>query len=309
MLIALDWGTTHLRAYRIERDGRVVAEVDSEHGILNVPDGDFEGVFQSVVGPWLAAGEPVSILACGMIGSRQGWIEAPYLPCPAGAADLAAGLASLDTRCGHRIWFVPGIRRVDHDGVPDVARGEETQIVGDFGADAARSGLYVLPGTHSKWAFVENGRIVWFATFMTGELFAVLARHSILGRLMQEGRVDEAAFLRGAGYARAEKHGEGGLLKRLFSARTLALFGELQPVGVRSYLSGLLIGTEIEEALECIQALAPPDRREIAIIGAAELTAAYATALRARGIDCAPRSREVTARGLHRIATVAGLLT
>lgn len=306
MLIGLDWGTTHLRAYRIGHDGRVDAEIDSDHGILNVPDGDFEGVFESVAGRWLADGERAPILACGMVGSRQGWIEAPYLPCPTGAADLAANLVPLDTRRGRRVWLVPGIKRLDDDGVPDVARGEETQVIGD---DAAPGGIYVLPGTHSKWMLVREGRIVWFATFMTGEVFAVLGRHSILGRLMQEGEADEAAFLRGAAYARSENRGAGGLLKRLFSARTLALFGQLPPGGVRSYLSGLLIGAEIDEALACTEVLPVHDRGPIAIIGSPDLAAAYARVLRARGIDCAPRSKDATARGLYRIACAAGLVT
>ncbi len=308
MLIALDWGTTQLRAYRIDRDGRVVAEIGSGPGILAVPGGDFEAAFEATVGAWLRDDNTCPILASGMIGSRQGWIEAPYVPCPAGLDQVAANLVSLETRGGRHIRFVPGIERIGDDGVPDVARGEETQIIGDIGADSDRRGLYVLPGTHSKWAIVRGGRIAWFATFMTGELFAVLGRHSILGRLMQGGSEDEAAFLRGVGYAGGTSKDAGGLLKRLFSARTLALFDRLPPEGVRSYLSGLLIGTEIEEALGCIGAMDADRESEIVIVGGAGLAATYATALQARGRRCAIRQEDVTARGLFCIAEAAGLL-
>jgi 2-dehydro-3-deoxygalactonokinase len=308
MLIGLDWGTTRLRAYRVGHEGRVEGETRSGPGILEVAGGDFEAAFEDAVVGWVDPGQPPAILACGMIGSRQGWIEAPYVTCPAGLDDLADRLTPLTTRNGCRVWFVPGIKRIDEDGVPDVARGEETQIIGDLGRDAERFALYVLPGTHSKWALVREGRIVWFATFMTGELFAVLSRHSILGRLMEGACDDDAAFMRGATCARKAGKGAGGLLKRLFSARTLALFGELRPEAVRSYLSGLLVGTEIEEALDCIAGLASGRMPEIAIIGGVELAATYDKALRARGLACATRQEDVTARGLFRIAAAAGLV-
>jgi 2-dehydro-3-deoxygalactonokinase len=307
MLIGLDWGTTHLRAYRIGADGRVAPEPRTGPGILSVPGGDFDAAFEAALDGWLAEDPGAPIIASGMIGSRQGWIEAPYVACPAGPRDLAAKLTPLVTRRGRHIAFVPGIERIGADGVPDVARGEETQIIGDIGGDAARHGLYVLPGTHSKWAVVRDGRIAWFATFMTGEVFGVLSRHSILGRLMQDGPADDAAFLRGLAYARS-KDGEGGLLKRLFSARTLALFGRLEPGGVRSYLSGLLIGAEIEEALGCVAGLAGERELEVAIIGGAELAASYATALQASGLRCAIRPHDVTARGLFHLARAAGLV-
>ena len=180
-----------------------------------------------------------------MITWRQGWVEVPYCPCPAGSAELAAALAAPRDRGRAAIHFVPGLSLIGADGVPDVMRGEETQIIGAVGGGRAVRGrrAIVLPGTHSKWALAEDGRIVWFATFMTGELFAVLKEHSILGRLMAGDAHDDAAFARGLAYAQS---GPGGLLKRLFSVRTLGLFD--RAAGERrspSYLSGLLIGSEI----------------------------------------------------------------
>jgi 2-dehydro-3-deoxygalactonokinase len=161
----------------------------------------------------------------------------------------------------------------------------------------------VLPGTHSKWALAEDGAIIWFATFMTGEVFAVLKEHSILGRLMQGEVDDHAAFERGLAYARS---GKGGPLKRLFSARTLGLFDMLPETGVASYLSGLLIGSEIEEALDCLE-VAPGDI-EIRVIGASQLAWRYRGALAARDLRVQPARDDACARGQFLIARAAGLI-
>ena len=159
---------------------------------------------------------------------------------------------------------MPGLSLIGADGVPDVIRGEETQILGQIerapAAGATRHAV-VLPGTHSKWAFVEGGRIVWFATFMTGEVFGLLKEHSILGRLMTGDAPDAGAFARGLAYAPG---GPGGLLKRLFSVRTLGLFDRLPASAGASYLSGLLIGSELGEALACLPA---GEVREVTVIG------------------------------------------
>jgi 2-dehydro-3-deoxygalactonokinase len=176
-LIGLDWGTTSFRAYRLDRSGDALEARSAPAGILRVPGGDFEGVFEREVGPWLSERPALPVIASGMITSRQGWVEVPYCPCPAGSAEIARALYRHETRAGRTIHFVPGLSIVGADGVPDVIRGEETQIVGAIGDEAgAASGcrLLVLPGTHSKWALVEGSRLVWFATFMTGELFGVL---------------------------------------------------------------------------------------------------------------------------------------
>jgi 2-dehydro-3-deoxygalactonokinase len=312
-LIGLDWGTTAFRAYRLDAAGAVLEAKSAAAGILKVPEGDFEGVLQREIGPWLAAAPDLPVIASGMITSRQGWVEVPYCPCPAGSAEIAAALVRHET--GTRaLHFVPGLSIVGADGVPDVIRGEETQIIGAVGGavgDAlagevpATPGrrLLVLPGTHSKWALVEDGRIVWFATFMTGELFAVLKEHSILGRMMAGERDDAAAFRRGLAYARG---GRGGLLKRLFSARTLGLFGALPESGTASYLSGLLIGTEVQDALDCLEQ--PPTDQEITLVGGAALTGRYLTAIEHAGLRGRQAADDAGARGLFLIARAAGLV-
>jgi 2-dehydro-3-deoxygalactonokinase len=305
-LIGIDWGTTSFRAYRIGADGSVLETKAAPAGILKVPDGDFEAVLEREIGPWLAAAPALPMVVSGMITSRQGWLEVPYCPCPAGSAELAGALREHATRAGRRLHFVPGLSLIGGDGVPDVIRGEETQIIGELAGE--REGergrqAIVLPGTHSKWAFVEDGRIVWFATFMTGEVFAVLKEHSILGRLMAGDAFDEAAFARGLSYARA---GPGGLLRRLFSARTLGLFDQLPASAIASYLSGLLIGSEIVEALDCLPEA--PGAREITVIGHSELALRYRGAIDAAGFRARTGSVDASPRGQLLIARAAGLI-
>ena len=195
-LIALDWGTTSLRACLLGRAGELLDERRSDQGVLAAAAGaGFDAVFERHAGDWLARHGPLPVVASGMVGSRQGWVEAPYRACPASLGDVAAALLRHASAGGAGIRVVPGLSWRGPGGLPDVMRGEETQIFGALahggidGGDAA----FVLPGTHSKWVRVESGRIEAFATFMTGELFAVLRKHSILGRLMGDGVPDGGA--------------------------------------------------------------------------------------------------------------------
>ena len=307
-LLAVDWGISSFRAYALDATGAVLDAVRSDAGILGVPDGAFEAVFRREAARLLAGIKDLPIIASGMITSRQGWIETPYVATPADAAAIARELVSHRASDNLALHFVPGLSRVGADGVPDVMRGEETQIIGQVAAArTAGSGLLVLPGTHSKWAVTEAGRITWFATFMTGELFAVLRTHSILGRLMAEAEnFEEVAFRQGVDYARAEADKAGGLLKRLFSARTLGLFDKLPPAELSDYLSGLLIGSEISEAL----AMVGPEMAAggITVIGGEALAMRYRRALRNFEIETVAAANDVAARGLYRIARAAGLL-
>jgi 2-dehydro-3-deoxygalactonokinase len=301
-LIGLDWGTTSFRAYRLDGAGAVLEAKSAPAGILKVADGDFERVFEREVGSWLAAAPGLPVIAAGMITSRQGWVEVPYYPCPAGTVEIARALVRHDTAAGRTVHFVPGLSIVGADGVPDVMRGEETQIIGEVDQAPGRR-LLVLPGTHSKWALVEDGRLTWFATFMTGELYGVLKEHSILGRLMAGEADDEAAFRRGLAYGRS---GRGGLLRRLFSARTLGLFAQLPASAIGAYLSGLLIGSEVAEALDCLEEA--PSGREITVIGSSDLTQRYLTAIEAAGLRGRRALPDAGARGLFLIARAAGLV-
>ncbi len=177
-MIGVDWGTTSFRAFRIARDGTIRDRRTALRGLVNVPDNRFADTLREEIGPWLAAGED-HVLLSGMIGSRQGWKEAPYIPCPVGARDVAAGLVEIEFDWG-QVRLVPGLSATDEAGVAEVMRGEETQVFGVLEVMGG-SGLACLPGTHSKWVRVEGGRIVGFTTHMTGEAFAALRGHTILG--------------------------------------------------------------------------------------------------------------------------------
>jgi 2-dehydro-3-deoxygalactonokinase len=265
---------------------------------MSVAAGDFAGAFESAIGDWLA--EMPSVLAAGMIGSRQGWREVPYLACPIELEALASGMA--EVRTGRAVvHLVPGLSFEGRDGVPDVMRGEETQILGALD-DQAGSGLFVLPGTHGKWVVVEAGRVTRFRTMMTGEVFQALRGHTILGRLMVGDADDEAAFERGVACAGP---GGGGLLGQLFSVRTLGLFERLPASGLSSYLSGLLLGSEIEEATAW---LGGAGSSAVTLIGSPALTTRYRRALEAKRIAAVSGPADAAAMGLHRIARAAGLL-
>ena len=298
-LIGLDWGSSALRAYRIAADGRVLERRDRPMGILHVAAGDFAGAFEAAVGDWL--GDPTPpVLAAGMVGSRQGWREVPYLACPVDLGALAGGLA--EVRNGRAaVHLVPGLSFEGNDGIPDVIRGEETQILGAL-EDETGSGLFVLPGTHSKWVVVEAGRVIRFRTMMTGEVFRALRDHTILGRLMTGEADDEAAFAQGV--ARAGPLG-GGLLGHLFGVRTLGLFERLPATGLASYLSGLLLGSEIEEGKAWLGGAGPTT---LTLIGAPALTDRYRRALVTKGLPATPGPADAAARGLHRIARTRGWL-
>jgi 2-dehydro-3-deoxygalactonokinase len=299
-LIGLDWGTTQLRAYRIARDGTLLARRDGGPGIMQVPAGGFRAAFERFVGDWIAASPRVAVLASGMVGSRQGWSEVPYVPCPGGLEQLARGVRRVAASAGPKVYLTPGMSTEGEDGVPDVMRGEETQIAGALG-ERWDEALVLLPGTHSKWAWVREGAIASFRTFMTGELFAVLSQHSILGRMMDGESDDEPGFERGLGYG---LDADGGLLGRLFSARSLALFDRVRPAAVHAYLSGLLIGAEVREAL----ALGAERPQQVVLIGSQALGARYARALTACGIEARLAGVDAAAAGLLAIARAADLV-
>jgi 2-dehydro-3-deoxygalactonokinase len=290
-VIGVDWGTSNVRAYLIDGAGTVHDRRAAPKGILAVEAGGFEAVLQELVGDWISSMPATPVILSGMIGSRQGWREAPYVETPAGIAEVGAKLLPLELASGKRAWIVPGLAQRD-GGAPDVMRGEETQIFGALAHEARGRYLFCLPGTHSKWVETEDGRIIRFATHMTGEVFGLLTRHSILGRMMEGETADKDRFA--AGLDRAAD--AGGLLHHLFSVRTRRLFDEIPATGARSYLSGILIGHEVSAALG-----AHKPEGTVALLGEPELAALYATALTRRGIATKTLA-ETSARGLWRIA-------
>lgn len=296
-LIAIDWGTSSFRAWLLSAGGQVIGEVPTGPGILAVSDGDFDAAFEQAVKPWLAEWPDLPVIASGMITSRNGWVETPYLPLPLNAHALADALTRHSTLQGRAVHFVTGAVRNPDDGLPDVMRGEETEIIGHLAVAGATEGVFILPGTHSKWARVSEGQLIGFETCMTGEIFDILRRHSILGRLMTDAPANPGAFLRGLEAGK----GQGALLARIFSARSLALMERLEGGDIVDYLSGLLIGDEVTAGL-----LGHSD--QVTIIGRGDLAERYRIAVEQTGVDVVIAAPGMARAGLWEIVKMAGIV-
>jgi 2-dehydro-3-deoxygalactonokinase len=267
--ILVDWGTTNFRAWLTCSNSKIMDRCEAPDGIMHVPVGGFAQALEDHVGKWRAAYPGLPVLMSGMVGSKQGWAEAPYAPCPAGIDELARAVMPVPGEDG--IYIVPGICYEATDGRHDVMRGEEVQIFGSLSKGEEGRQVFCLPGTHSKWAAVEDGRVVWFATAMTGEVWSVMAEHSILGRLMEGGPQDDMdAFQQG--FMLSER--PGGLLNHLFAVRAEGLFEAIPAAGLRSYLSGILIGHEVRAMLP----IAGP-AEWVTLIGRPDITDLYSSAI------------------------------
>ena len=283
-MIAIDWGTSSFRAFLLD-GANIVDHIPAGPGLLAIPPGGFPAALSAAIGPWLQGGEH-RVLMAGMVGSRQGWVEAPYLFCPVDPAALAAAAIPVPF-AGATVRLLPGLSATDAAGMPEVMRGEEVQIAGVLdrtGPDA----LVCLPGSHSKWVTVAGGRIQGFVTHMTGEAFAAIRGHTILGRLMADAPPHPGAFARGV----ARSADRGGLLHHLFGVRTLGLFGQLPEDQAASFLSGVLIGHEIRAA-------APVG--PVHLVGAPALCALYAAAIAQCGGTTVIADEDAAAAGLARI--------
>lgn len=277
-LLACDWGTSKLRAWVLDEGGRVLSDRDFDLGVSRLQPGEAETRFLGEIRPGMDADDLPAIL-CGMIGSNLGWRAIPYADCPATLADLAGGLAPMDAP-GPAVTIVPGLRCRTRQGGADVMRGEETQVFGWLAADPVRQRgrqLVCHPGTHPKWVLIEDGRVARFQTAMTGELFEVLRKHSVLKDATPPD--NDAAFAAGV-----EAAGDGDALSaRLFSARARVV-GDGRPAEeTSSYLSGLLIGAELAGAPRLLGAGDLP----IALLGDPTLCAIYQRAFAARGTPVA----------------------
>jgi 2-dehydro-3-deoxygalactonokinase len=277
--IVLDWGTTSFRALLVEGAGVIIDRIETQDGIQSVPRNGFEEVLTRAVAPWRVAHGLLPIYAAGMIGSRNGWVEMPYVETPADAEALAKAIRWMKLADGGTIAFIPGLTDRSVEPFPDVMRGEETQLVG-LGLNQEMT--VVLPGTHSKWARIEKGRIARFRSFVTGEIFGILLRHSFIAQVARPPTMtDWTAFARGVDVAR-DRTEPSGLLSRLFSARTGWLAGKLVPAEMADYLSGVVVGTEFREAQD-LGWFDSGDR--VGIIGADHLVEAYRRASLAVGLE------------------------
>jgi 2-dehydro-3-deoxygalactonokinase len=299
-LIGLDWGTSRLRAMLFDGDGAVHETRNRAWGIRHLPEGGFDAALSSICAGWPKA----PVLAAGMVGSRQGWREVGYVDTPADIDALAAGIVNVRSADGRRVGIIPGVR--DASNV-DVMRGEETQVIGALASrpELAGRARLLLPGTHSKWIEVRDGRIVRLATMMTGELYAVLREHSILGAGIPDttgANLDTAAF--DAGVRAARDSAAAGALSKLFSTRALMLDGQLTPGAVPDYLSGLLIGEELRAALASGWLLA--DAAPL-LVGDELLCARYRRAAKSFNLPEPDTVLDASARGLWRIGRAAAL--
>lgn len=293
--IVIDWGTSNFRAYRFGPGGMVIDRHQAPAGILTVRDGDFEAVLRREIGRWMTPER--EIFLSGMITSRNGWVETPYLECPATLAGIAAKAQRRKLSDGVRLNFMPGVSTLAPS--PDVMRGEEMQV---FGVVAENStATIILPGTHSKWVRVVDGAITGLRTFLTGELFALLGQHSIVGRLMPKtpAPFDEAAFL--AGVDRAFGADSISLLNDIFTARSGALLGAFPVESIASRLSGMLIGHELAAGL----AEAGQGSPRLVIVGETTLVERYITALAHRGQVAEIGPADAAVAGFRKLATPA----
>ncbi|NQV99170.1 MAG: 2-dehydro-3-deoxygalactonokinase [Rhodospirillales bacterium] len=293
-MIAIDWGTTSFRAYRLSGQGEIIEKRQSASGILAVKDDRFAEMLVSQIGDWMEAEPDARIVMSGMIGSRQGWREIDYVTGQPGIGEIAAGMGRVALADGRTLWLAPGYSCRNGHGLPDVMRGEETQILGAC-AGLRGEQTYCLPGTHSKWVSVADSRLTGFTTFMTGEVFDVMCRHSILGRLMTgaggNGEEAQAWFDDGVQKAKAGIP----LLSGFFGVRARALFAEIPEAYTKDYLSGLLIGHEIRDARK-------DQKGDVTLIGSGHLIGLYGRAIAAFGGVATLANEDLAAVGLFQLA-------
>lgn len=277
--IAVDWGTTRLRAWAMRNDGTEMAEALSDKGMGTLDKSGFEPALLELISPWLGSGKML-VLACGMVGARQGWIEAPYAQAP--CAPLSPDLTRPETRDPRLdVRIVPGVMQPDP---ADVMRGEETQIAGFIATEPRFYGVLCLPGTHTKWVQIANGRIERFQTVMTGEMFSCISKHTVLRHTIAPEGWDAEGFA--AGVAQGIAHPER-LAALLFGLRAENLLSGLAPQTARARLSGLLMGLELAATREFWLG------QDVVLIGDPALAAHYTTALAAQGVT--PRGSDANA--------------
>lgn len=296
--VAVDWGTTNLRAFLLDPQGRVLAQRHSPQGALQIDSGKHQQVLYTLIGDWLTPTLPV--LMAGMVGSRGGWHEVPYCNCPVALDELQDHLYWLDTDLPGPVAIVPGLQAQGVSGSVDVMRGEETQLLGvldwlEQQGQGAQNLLCCLPGTHCKWVPLQHGSIHCFSTTFSGEVFAQLNQDSSLVRgLPMSAELNQQAFLRGVGTCRTP----GGLLHHLFSCRSNFVSGQLPADQVRDYLSGVVIGHDVFSMLTALD-----NQQPVLLVGSEALCQRYALALETFAIGSEFLSAaEASVRGLQRLA-------
>jgi len=274
-IVGVNWGSSNLRAYRIAPDGSVLDEYAAPTGVAGLDRQGMAAAIAALVARWPDHGP---IYASGMIGSNIGWVEAPYASAPAGLREVADAAIAASIG-GTPVRIVPGIacRRL-FDDAPDILRGEEVELLG-LAATLYRDGVAALPGTHTKWVRLENGRIADFFTAMSGEIYDRLTMQGLLASIVEGEAFDGPAFQVGVAAGRSRRLGLG---TTLFGARARVIRGELERADSASYIRGLLIGAEVADALDACPGLAD---RPVPLIGNEALSRLYASALASVSVE------------------------
>jgi 2-dehydro-3-deoxygalactonokinase len=294
--IVLDWGSSNLRAYALDSHGVVTDERSASTGVFNVEGHAFERLLRSLIGNWLDAHPAAEILAAGMIGSVNGWAEAPYVRAPAGVAQLRAHCIKVPfEHSAHRLKIVPGVRSGE-GAATDVMRGEETQIFGVL--DAAQAGVFCLPGTHNKWVWVEGGRIVDFRTHYTGELYQWLSTTSSVGKVLaSDAAFDETAFDEAAQRA---AHAPQDLLNHLFQLRASVVARQRTGAQAASAAQGVIVGNDVAAGLLYLRRKFS-SAFEVQIVGSNALCGLYQRVLALHEVKSVHHRADATVRGLAQI--------
>jgi 2-dehydro-3-deoxygalactonokinase len=286
--IGVDWGTSHLRIWRMSRAGVVLGRQTSDRGMGRIKPSEFEPVLLDLVSDALPTAGCLSVICCGAAGSRQGWAEARYVPVPAAPPGIAKATLVATNSPALAVHILPGLSQ---SRPADVMRGEETQIAGFLASEPGFDGVLCLPGTHCKWAHVSAGEVVSFRTYMTGEIFALLSEQSVLRHSLASDGLDADAFVAAVDQAIARPQSLAG---DLFSLRAEMLLHALDGTVARSRLSGLLIGAELAAARPYWLG------RDVVVVGEASIASAYCAALTAQAVS--PRltdAEDMTLQGLR----------
>ena len=288
LFIAVDWGTSHLRAYLCQRGEDTPLQLLAQRcgpGVVKVST-DFKNTLLDCIAPWRQQYGPLPILMTGQINSSIGWQVSPYLDCPLQPQEIATACQSFACE-GHKITLLPGLRCALQNNLQDVMRGEELQILGFLQLQPSYkkgSILLCLPGTHSKWVLLRDGQIHCFKTAMTGELFDLLCHQSVLIQADSGvGDFDWAAFEQGCEFTLCSD--SGNFVHGLFSVRTRQLSGEMTALQAKAYLSGLLIGSDVRAARNAKE-WQLSQGSQVVVIGSSQLNRCFSLALSSIGVQC-----------------------
>nr|WP_321461303.1 2-dehydro-3-deoxygalactonokinase [uncultured Cohaesibacter sp.] len=301
-LIIVDWGTTSFRAWLLDADtGVVLAEISQGKGMRALQRSEFADYARSQLDGWrLNDAEVIPVYLAGMVGAPQGWQQAPQPPLPMRGEELVRDIVPVEGMAD--TYIIPGVRQAGRPQDADVIRGEEVQIFGAMALLGRQSGLVCLPGTHSKWCEMREGVFTRFHSSMTGEVYDVMSQHSILSLMADTGApFDADGFDKGL----EQIEGEGGLLNHLFKARARVLYGDLEQSQTASFLSGMLIGSEIK----AMRSLYDCSEGEVLLVCADRLAKPYEHALTRKGVACRHiSSREATLAGVRALAQLHGAI-